>query len=124
MKHCALFVAFCLSLLGLCSCDDVLGFGTYRIGAGYYLARTDTNELALIPPDTGFGPTVSDVGWRKPFIISRYDIDRPWDVIDTSTKQQVSISDAQRRTDPKYREIPVYRAEEASKHLGHWKSQW
>jgi hypothetical protein len=123
MKSCALFAAVCLVLLALCSCDDVLGFGTYRIAAGYYIVRTDTNEFALISPEGG-GPDVTDVGWRKPFIISRYDTDRPWDVIDTSTKEQISISDAQRLADPKYREIPVYKAEEASKHLRHWKNQW
>lgn len=113
-------------LLCLSSCDvDLFGFDTKRIAAGYRLIQTEAiNECILMPPHGDVGSSVVELGWRKPFILSRVDEQDHWQVIDTSTKQTLSISEEQRHADPRYRDIPVYTAPAAWDRLKHWRRQW
>ena len=93
-----LFVA----TLVLSSCDvDLFGLDTKQIAAGYRLTQAEGGH-ALMAPHENSGPVVIDVGWRNPFIIARSDERKPWKVIDTSTNQKLSISEEQRRTDPRF----------------------
>ncbi|MFN2624443.1 MAG: hypothetical protein ABR611_16605 [Chthoniobacterales bacterium] len=107
------------------SCDvDLFGLDTKQIAAGYRLTQAEGGQIALLAPHENGGPVVIDVGWRNPFIISRSDERKPWEAIDTSTKQKLSISEEQRRTDPRFRDIPVDRADVAWDQLKRSKSQW
>jgi len=126
MRPFARLGASCLLLFVLSSCDvDLFGFGTKQIAAGYRLIQHEgPDQFALMPPKQDFGSFVTDIGWRQPVILVRSDGSHPWDVIDTSTKRQVSITEQQRRSDPSYRDIPVYTAANAWHKLSHRRRQW
>lgn len=126
MKPLVRLAAIWLVLFALSSCDvGRFGFGTKQIAAGYRLMQHEgPNPYALMRPQQGHASVVSEIGWRQPLILARYDAFRPWDVIDTSTKRQISITDRQRRSDPNYRDIPVYAAAEAWQKLSRIRDQW
>ncbi len=115
-----------LLIVALSSCDiDLFGFGTKRIAEGYRLIQSEgPDRFALMPPHKDIGSPVTEIGWRRPLIISRYDGSHPWDILDTTTGRQVAISDQQRRSDPAFRDIPVYTASVAWSKLKHWRRQW
>jgi hypothetical protein len=73
-------------------------------------------------PLRGPGPMVTEIGWRQPLILSRYEGD--WDILDTSTGNHTKISAEQRSNDPAYRNIPVYPARTAWARLKRYKSLW
>ena len=113
----------------LCSCD-VNVFGWKAIAGGYYLDDWREGEPAyiLFPPDGGSVQSpqirVDQLGWKKPFIVVRPEGSTDdWIVIDTQTKKRTTISDAQRKTDPNYRDITVYAAADAWSRLQRSK-QW
>ena len=126
VRSALLSVAAAMGLLCLSSCDvDLFGFDSKRIAAGYRLLQTEAIDgCILMPPHGNIGSSVVELGWRKPFILSRAGQDDHWQVIDTSTKQTLSISEEQRHTDPRYRDIPVYAAHVAWDRLKHWRRQW
>jgi hypothetical protein len=98
----------------LAGCDvDVFGLDWKRLGGGW-----------LIPPHQRFGTLVVEIGWRKPLILARADGSNGWDVIDTATRKETTISDQQRKTDPTYRDIPVCRARDAWNQLKRYRSVW
>jgi hypothetical protein len=110
---------------GLSSCDiDLFGLDTKKLAAGYRLTVWEGGLYALLRPQEDSGSTVIDIGWKKPFIVSRSDEGEPWQVIDTSTNQTLSLSEEQRRTDPKYRDVPIYRADVAWDRLRYGRRQW
>ena len=115
-----------LVLFALSSCDvGRFGFGTKQVAAGYRLVQHEgLNPFALKRPQQGYTSAVSEIGWRQPLILARSDAFHPWDVIDTSTKRQISITDRQRRSDPSYRDIPVHTAAEAWHKLSRMRGQW
>lgn len=93
-------VLLCVAGVVLSSCDvDLFGLDTKQIAAGYRLTQAEGGQFALMAPREDSGPIIIDVGWQNPFIISRSDEREPWEVIDTSTKQTVSVSEQQRRED-------------------------
>jgi hypothetical protein len=113
----------------LCSCDVNL-FAWKAVAGGYYLDDWREGEPAyiLFPPDGGSVESpeirVDQLGWKKPFIVVRPEGSADeWIVIDTRTKQRVTISDAQRKDDPNYRDITVYTAPDAWSRLRRSK-QW
>jgi hypothetical protein len=116
------FIIWFLVLCSLTSCDfDPFGFDTKRVAGEWRLVETETG-FALMHDDVG--GYVSEIGWQKPVIISRAERSEAWDVVDTSTRKQVSISDQQRRSDPALRDIPVFPAGDAWARLKHWRRQW
>jgi hypothetical protein len=112
--------------LFLCSCDVNL-FGWKAVAGGYWLDDWREGEPAyiLFPPSDEPGQIrVQELGWKKPFILVRPEgSTAEWIVIDTRTKQRVTISDTQREADPIYRDIAVYPASEAWTRLRRTK-QW
>jgi len=118
-------IAAAILSIALSSCDiDLFGFDTKRIAAGYRLTVAEGGQFALMLPRENSGSAVIDVGWRKPFILSRSDELKPWRVIDTSTQEAVSITEEQRKAESKYRDIPIYRANDAWERLKYSSSQW
>jgi hypothetical protein len=120
------FLLLIASLLLLTACDiDLFGLDRKRLGGGYSLVLSEVDdECALVPPHQNGGTLVVEVGWRKPLILTRPDGFKTWDVIDTTTHKQTTIADEQRKTDPAYRDIAVYRAGEAWKRLKRYRSLW
>jgi hypothetical protein len=119
-------VAVIATLLCLTACDvDLFGLDRKRLGGGYSLVLTETdNACALVAPHENGGPVVIEVGWLSPLILTRGDGFKTWDVIDTTTQKKTKISDEQRTTDPAYRDIPIYRARDAWKRLKRHRSLW
>src|SRR6266436_6945344 len=119
-------VAVMGTLLCVSGCDiDVFGLDWKRLGGGYSLVLTETdNKCGLIPPHERSGPVVAEVDWRKPLILTRGTERESWDVIDTNTRKETRITDEQRRTDPTYRDISAYRARDAWNHLKRYRSVW
>ena len=117
-------VAVIATLLYLTGCDvDLFGLDSKRLGGGYSLELTETDDAcALVAPHQNGGPVVIEVGCLNPLILTRADGFKTWDVIDTTTQKKTKISDEQRTTDPVYRDIPVYRATEAWKRLNRHRS--
>jgi len=114
-----------LAFTCLVGCDvDLFGLDWKRLGGGYALVldgETD-DACAIVAPHENGGPIVTEIGWRQPLILSRYDGD--WDVLDTSTGKHTKISKEQRRSDPVYRDIPVYAARTAWARLKRHKNLW
>ena len=101
------------------SCEgDLFDSGSKEIAHGYRLKRTgDPSQFALLAPyDTG-GIIIDEIGWRKPFIIARAGGSQYWDRIDTDHAEHIRISDAECRSNPKYRSIPIENAYTAWNHL-------
>ena len=123
MQRCAAFVL--LAFTCLVGCDvDLFGLDWKRLGGGYSLVLDGNTDdgCAIIAPHENGGPLVTQVGWRQPLILSRYDGD--WDILDTSTGKHTKISEEQRRSDPAYRDIPVYAARTAWAQLKRHKNLW
>ena len=114
-----------LALTSLVGCDvDLFGLDWKRLGGGYSLVldgQTD-DACAIIAPHENGGPTVTQIGWRQPLILSRHDGD--WDVVDTSTGKHTKISERERSSDPAYRDIQVYAAHTAWTRLKRYRSLW
>jgi hypothetical protein len=111
--------------VALGSCDvDVFGITWKQIGAGYQLVESEIpHACGVIAPGGKFGPLAGEIGWRKPFIIFRESGSKPWTVIDTRTRHETSIFEAQRASDPNYSNIPIYRADDAWHRLSRFKRQ-
>jgi hypothetical protein len=99
--------------------------GSKEIAHGYRLKRAgDPSEFALLAPyDTG-GIIIDEIGWRQPFIIARAGGSQYWDRIDTDHAEHIRISDTERRSNPKYRNIPIENADIAWNHLSPRKRVW
>jgi hypothetical protein len=114
-----------IALTCLVGCDvDLFGLDRKRLGGGYSLVldgETD-DACAIVAPHENGGPIVTEIGWRQPVILSRYDGD--WDVLDTSIGKHTKISEEQRRSDSVYRDIPVYAARTAWARLKRHKNLW
>ena len=119
-------VAVMGTLLCLSGCDiDVFGLDWKRLGGGYSLVLTEMGDkCAMISPHERGAPLVTEVGWQKPLILTRGGDSENWNVIDTTTRKETKITDEQRRIDPTYRDIPVYRARDAWNHLKRYRSVW
>jgi hypothetical protein len=119
-------VAVMGTLLCLSGCDiDLFGLDWKRLGGGYSLVLTETDDkCGLIPPHGRGGRVIAEVGWQKPLILTRGAERESWDIIDTTTRRETKITDEQRRTDPNYRDIPVYRARDAWNRLKRYRSVW
>jgi hypothetical protein len=115
-----------LIALAFDSCDvDVFGVTWKQIAAGYQLVQSEIpNECGVVAPREKAGPLAGEIGWRRPFIIFRESASKPWTVIDTKTRHETSISEAQRTSDPAYSMIPIYRADDAWHRLSRFKRQW
>src|SRR5713101_203275 len=110
----------------LTGCDvDLFGLDSKRLGGGYSLELTETDDAcALVPPHQNGGAVVVELGWQKPLILTRAERFRTWNLVDTTTQKETNISDEQRTTDPAYRDIPVYRARDAWNRLKRHRSLW
>jgi hypothetical protein len=117
-------VAVLGTLLCLIGCDiDVFGLDWKRLGGGYSLVKMD-DKCALISSHETGAPLVVEVGWQNPLILSRGAERESWNVIDTTKRKGTKITDEQRRTDPTYRDIPIYRARDAWNRLRRNRSVW
>ena len=119
-------VAFPALLVCFCSCEgDLFDSNSKQIAHGYRLKRIgNPSQFAFLAPyDTG-GLIVDEIGWRKPFILARASGSEYWDRIDTNRAEHIRISDAERRSDPRYRSIPVESAAIAWSHLEQHKRMW
>jgi hypothetical protein len=105
-------------------CDvDLFGLDWKRLGDGYSLVLTEQGDTcAIVAPHESGGTVVTEIGWRQPLILSRYD--KSWDVVDTSTGKHTKISEEQRQSNPTYRGIPIYPARTAWARLKRYKSLW
>ena len=118
----ALIAALCLS-----ACDlDPFGLTRKKIGSGYCLYVGDSeHDFAVIAPGSGGGSIITEIGWRKPYIITHSDEgDQRWEVFDTSARTSRRVTHGELRADPILRDIPVMSAEVAWKRLRHYRSQW
>ncbi|HST31843.1 MAG TPA: hypothetical protein VLK27_13505 [Chthoniobacterales bacterium] len=114
-----------LALTCLVGCDvDLFGLDWKRLGGGYSLVLDgETNDAcAIVAHHQNGGLIVTQIGWRQPLILSRYESD--WDVLDTSTGKHTKVSEEQRSSDPAYRDIAVYAARIAWDRLKRHKSLW
>jgi len=119
-------VAFVALFVCLCSCDDYLfGSDSKQLAHGYRLKRIgNQSQYALLAPyDTG-GLIVDEIGWRKPFILARAGGSEYWDRIDTDHAEHIRISDAQRRSTPDLRSIPIQDVGAAWNSLKPHKPMW
>ena len=128
MKSSVVEAVLCLAALAsLSACDlDPFGFTQKKIAQGYTLYVDDSGQgFALLEPGAPGGPAVSQIGWRKPFIIADVrDGKNHWQVFDTSTRNSKFLSDEQLRTDSQLRDIPINSAQEAWSRLSHFQNQW
>jgi hypothetical protein len=113
-------------LVCLCSCDDYLfGSNSKQIAHGYRLKRIDNPcQYALLAPNDTGGLIVDEIGWQKPFILARAAGSEYWDRIDTDRAEHVRISDAQRRSNPGLRSIPIQDVGAAWNQLEAHKPMW
>ena len=112
--------------LCLCSCDaNLFGSDSKEIAQGYRLKRIgNLGQFAFLAPyDTG-GLIIDEIGWRKPFILARASGSQYWDRINTDRAEHIRISNAQRRSDPDLRSIPIESADIAWNHLKRHKRMW
>jgi hypothetical protein len=119
-------IAFLALFVCLCSCGgDPFDRDSKQIAHGYRLKRIgNPSQFALLAPyDTG-GLIIDEIGWRKPFILARASGSQYWDRIDTDRAEHIRISDAQRRSDPDLRSIPIESADIAWNHLKRHKRMW
>ena len=119
-------VVFLALLVCFCSCEgDPFDSDSKQIAHGYRLKRIgNPSQFAFLAPyDTG-GLIMDEVGWRKPFILARASGSEYWDRIDTDRAERIRISDAERRSDPRYRSIPIESAAIAWSHLERHKRLW
>ena len=119
-------VVFLALLVCFCSCEgDPFDSDSKQIAHGYRLKRIgNPSEFAFLAPyDTG-GLIIDEVGWRKPFILARASGSEYWDRINTDRAERIRISDAERRSDPRYRSIPIESAAIAWSHLERHKRIW
>jgi len=119
-------VAFLALFVSLCSCDeDLFGSDAKQIAHGYRLKRIGVpGPYALLAPyDTG-GLIIDEIGWSKPFILARAAGSEYWDRIDTDHAEHIRISDAQRRSNPALRAIPIEAADVAWNQLNPRKRLW
>jgi len=110
----------------LCSCEgDPFDSNSKEIAHGYRLKRIgNPSQFAFVAPyDTG-GLIIDEIGWRKPFILARASGSQYWDRINTDRAEHIRISDAQRRSDPDLRSIPIESADIAWNHLKRHKRIW
>jgi hypothetical protein len=120
-------IALLIACLCLSSCDlDPFGLTRKQIGSGYVLYVGDSeHDFAVLPPGVEFGSTVTQIGWRKPYIITHSNEgDQRWEVFDTSNRTSRLLTGAELRADPKLRDIPVVSAEDAWRQLHHHRGQW
>jgi len=119
-------VVFLALLVCFCSCEgDLFDSDSKQIAHGYRLKRIgNPSQFAFLAPyDTG-GLIIDEVGWRKPFVLARASGSEYRDRIDTDRAQHIRISDAERRSDPRYRSIPIESAAIAWSHLERHKRIW
>ena len=119
-------VAFLALFACLCSCEgDPFDRASKEIAHGYRLKRIgNPSQFAFLAPyDTG-GLIIDEIGWRKPFILARASGSQYWDRINTDHAEHIRISDAQRRSDPDLRSIPIESADVAWNHLKRHKRMW
>jgi len=119
-------VVFLALLVCFCSCGgDPFDSDSKQIAHGYRLKRIgNPSQFAFLAPyDTG-GLVIDEVGWRKPFILARASGSEYWDRIDTDRAEHIRISDAERRSDPRYQSIPIESAAIAWSHLERRKRIW
>jgi hypothetical protein len=124
--HNFLRVAFLALLVCLCSCEgDQFDRYSKEIAHGYRLKRMgNPSQFAFVAPyDTG-GLIIDEIGWRKPFILARASGSQYWDRINTDRAEHIRISDAQRRSDPELRSIPIESTDIAWNHLKRHKRMW
>ena len=95
------------------------------IAHSYRLKRIGKpSQFAFVAPyDTG-GLVIDEISWRKPFILARASGSQYWDRINTDRAEHIRISDAQRRSDPDLRSIPIESADIAWNHLKRHKRMW
>ena len=119
-------IAFLAALLCLWSCDTKLfGPDSREIAGGYRLKRVgNPNQFALTIPYQSGGLIIDEIGWRKPFIITRASGSDYWEAINTAHAQRISISDFERKADPVYQSIPIEAAEIAWTKLNRNKRIW
>jgi hypothetical protein len=105
-------------------CDvDLFGLDWKRLAGGYSLVLAEQDDAcAIVAPHESGGSAVTEIGWRQPLIVARNQDN--WDVLDTSTGKHTKISEEQRRNDPTYRDIRIYRARTAWARLKRYKSLW
>jgi hypothetical protein len=84
----------------------------------------NSSEFALLAPYNTGGLIIDEIGWRKPFILARASGSQYWDRINTDRAEHIRISDAQRRSDPDLRSIPIESADIAWNHLKRHKRVW
>src|SRR5690242_10896149 len=113
------FLSFVL-LAFLCSCDvDLFGLDEKQIAKGYRLYRGEGmpdvggRMYFLLLPGEHIGGLIDEVGWRKPLVVVRHG--DKWDAFDTTTNNQISFSDSDRKTDLRFRDIPSFTPEKAWK---------
>ena len=119
-------VVFLALFVFLWSCEGHLfDSDSKEIAHGYRLKRIgNPSQFALLAPyDTG-GLIIDEIGWRKPFILARASGSQYWDRINTDRAEHIRISDAQRRSDPFLRSIPIESADIAWNHLKRHKRMW
>jgi hypothetical protein len=104
-----------VSAVTLCSCDvDLFGSDTKKIGRNCRLVKVDwPGEFVFSAPPDQRPEAVTELGWEKPLVVVRLRDAKEWRVFDTSTGQWTTISDEQRRADPRYAAIPIYAAGDA-----------
>ena len=109
----------------LCSCDvDLFGLDQKQLAGGYKLTLTENDSAcALVPPGGNGGLLVKEVGWKEPLLLVDYYNDR-WGIIDTTTKKEILISDAERKSDPRFRDIQSYPARDVWEELKRHKRLW
>ena len=119
-------VVFLAGLVCFCSCEgDPFDSNSKQIAHGYRLKRIgDSSQFAFLAPyDTG-GLIIDEVGWRKPFILAGLlDLNTGTELI-LIVPNTFRITDAERRSDSRYRSIPIESAAIAWSHLERRKRIW
>jgi hypothetical protein len=104
---------------------DPFDHDSKQIAHGYRLKRIgNPSQFALLAPYDIGGLIIDEIGWRKPFILARAFGSQNWDRINTDRAEHIRISDTERRSDPRYRSIPIEDADVAWKQLKPHKRVW
>ena len=97
-----LTTAFLGMLTILASCDfDPFGSDAREIAAGYSLVRADDKDAFFVRTPGGSGGALcNEIGWQKPYIVSRERASQKWRLLSTDTHDDSVILDSDRQKAP------------------------
>jgi hypothetical protein len=111
-------------LLSYTACDSAPVGKERKIADGYRLFKDDDGTIAMFPRGGSAGSFITQIGWRKPFIITVTGAD-VWQVFDTTSRELPPYLKAEQvHADSRVNDIPLMPVAVAWEQLSENRSQW